>query len=197
MQHLIIGLGNPGEEYEGTRHNTGRMFVDFFSTQHDFSEWEYDKKADAQCAKGKFGSHAVFSALPDTFMNKSGAAAAYLARTKKVKPEQIIVAYDDLDLPLGTLKISFDRGSGGHRGLDSIIKSLKTREFLRIRFGIAQTTPKGKVKKPQGDEKVLKFLLGAFKKEDMTVLKKAFKKASEAVVVAVREGKEKAMSQYN
>jgi PTH1 family peptidyl-tRNA hydrolase len=197
MQHLIIGLGNPGEEYEGTRHNTGRMFVEFFSKQQDFSEWDYDKKSNAQCAKGKIGSHIVFSALPDTYMNKSGVSVAYLTRTKKVKPAQLIVAYDDLDLPLGTLKVSFDRGSGGHRGLESVIKSLKTRGFLRVRFGISKATPKGKVKKPQGEEKVLKFLLGAFKKEDLQVLKKMFKKASEAVVVAIKEGKEKAMSQYN
>ncbi|GMU74091.1 MAG: peptidyl-tRNA hydrolase [Candidatus Campbellbacteria bacterium] len=197
MNYLIIGLGNPGENYEGTRHNVGRMFVDFVRTQEDFPEWENEKKAVAQLSKGKIGKHDVFLSLPDTFMNKSGSAAAYLARARKVKSEHVVVAYDDIDLPLGTLKISFDRGSGGHRGLESVIKALKTREFLRVRFGISGATPKGKTKKPQGEEKVLKFLLGAFKKEELTALKKIFKKAHEAIEVAITEGREKAMSQFN
>lgn len=197
MQYLIVGLGNPGEKYEGTRHNTGRMFAEFVRSQEKFSEWENEKKAVAQIAKGKIGTHAVFLAIPDTFMNKSGSAVSYLSRVKKIKPAQVIVAYDDIDLPIGGMKISFDRGSGGHRGLDSVIKHLKTREFLRIRFGISGATPKGKTKKPQGEEKVLKFLLGEFKKDELSVLKKTFKRALEAVETALKEGKEKAMSQYN
>lgn len=197
MNYLVVGLGNPGENYEGTRHNVGRMFAEFVRAQEDFSEWENEKKAQAQLTRGKIGKHDVFLTLPDTFMNKSGSAVAYLSRSRKAKPEHVVVAYDDIDLPLGTLKISFDRGSGGHRGLESVIKSLKTREFLRIRFGISGATPKGKTKKPQGEEKVLKFLLGAFKKDELTALKKIFKKAHEALVVAITEGREKAMSQFN
>jgi len=197
MNYLIVGLGNPGEKYEDTRHNTGRMFVDFLHGKEDFSDWEFEKKAVAQFAKGKIGKKAVFLTQPDTFMNKSGSAVAYLSKTKKIKPEHVIVAYDDIDLPLGGLKVSFDRGSGGHRGLDSVIKQLKTRAFVRFRFGIAPHTPSGKIKKPTGEDKVLHFLLGKYKANDMTALKKVFKKAHEALEVLITEGKEKAMSQFN
>lgn len=197
MNYLVVGLGNPGEQYEDTRHNTGRMFVDFVRETEDFSEWENEKKAVAQISKGKLGKHAVFLVQPDTFMNKSGSAVAFLSRTKKVKPEQVVVVYDDIDLPLGSMKISFDRGSGGHRGLESVIKQLKTREFVRIRIGVSGATPKGKTKKPQGEEKVMKHLLGAFKKDELTALKKIFKKAHEGLGVLIEEGRPKAMSQYN
>lgn len=197
MHHLIVGLGNPGEKYEDTRHNTGRMFVDFLHKKEDFSDWEFEKRAVTQFAKGKIGKKSVFLAQPDTFMNKSGNAVTYLSKTKKIKPEYIIVAYDDIDLPFGGLKVSFDRGSGGHRGLDSVIKQLKTRAFVRFRFGIAPHTPSGKIKKPSGEDKVLHFLLGKYKTDDTAALKKVFKKATEALKVLVLEGKEKAMSQFN
>jgi PTH1 family peptidyl-tRNA hydrolase len=197
MNYLIVGLGNPGEKYEGTRHNTGRLFGEYLREKENFSDWESETKAVAQFSKGKIGKHGVYLALPDTFMNKSGSAVAYLSRTKKVKPEQIVVVYDDIDLPLGSMKISFDRGSGGHRGLESVIKALKTREFVRIRIGLSPATPKGKTKKPQGEEKVMQFLLGEFKKDEMTALKKIFKKAHEGLTVLITEGRPKAMSQFN
>jgi PTH1 family peptidyl-tRNA hydrolase len=197
MQYLIVGLGNPGEKYEGTRHNTGRMFVDFVRDACAGDDWETETKAQALCAQGKIAKKPVLFALPETFMNKSGAAVAYLSKTKKVKPDHVVVCYDDIDLPLGTMKISFDRGSGGHRGLESVIKALKTREFVRIRFGISPSTPSGKTKKPHGDEKILNFLLGAYKKDDLAKLKKTWKKAAEALEVLVTDGKEKTMSQFN
>ena len=173
---LVVGLGNPGKEYENTRHNTGRILVGII-----------EKKLEDQ--KIKF-------ITPDTFMNNSGKAVAPLIKSKK-DLENLVVIYDDVDLPLGKIKISFNRSSGGHNGLGSIIKHLKTEEFLRIRIGISPTTPTGKIKKPKGEEAMLKFLLGEFKKPELEILKKLSKTVAEAVETIFSESKEKAMSLYN
>jgi PTH1 family peptidyl-tRNA hydrolase len=173
---LVVGLGNPGAEYEKTRHNAGRIMVGHIE----------DK---IENIKVKF-------ITPDNFMNNSGKAVAPLVKSKK-DLKDLIVIYDDIDLPLGRMKISFNRSSGGHNGLGSIIKSLKSEEFLRIRLGIARATPSGKVKKPHGEKDVLKFLLGEFKKEELAELKKLSKKVALAVETIFAEGKDKAMSLYN
>ncbi len=173
---LVVGLGNPGSEYENTRHNTGRILVHII-----------EKKFEGQ--KIKF-------ITPDTFMNNSGKAVAPLIKSKK-DLNTLIVIYDDVDLPLGKIKISYDRSSGGHNGLESIIKKLKSREFVRIRIGIAPTTPSGKIKKPKGEEAMLKFLLGAYKEKELLELKKLSKTVAEAVETIFSESKEKAMSVFN
>lgn len=173
---LVVGLGNPGSEYEKTRHNTGRILVQMLEEKME------DKKI-------KF-------LTPDTFMNKSGVAVAKLVKTKK-DLENLIVIYDDIDLPLGKMKISFNRSSGGHNGVGSIIKSLKSEEFLRIRVGIAPATPSGKIKKPSGEKAVLNFLLGEFKKSELELIKKQSKKIKEMVEMIFSSGKDKAMSLYN
>lgn len=173
---LLVGLGNPGKEYENTRHNTGRIMAGMV-----------EKKLDQN--KIKF-------ITPDTFMNNSGRAVAPLIKTKK-DLKNLVVIYDDIDLPLGKIKISFNRSSGGHNGLGSVIKSLKSEEFIRIRVGIALSTPSGKLKKPKGEKAVINFILGEFKKPELGILKKLSKKVTEAVEVIFAEGKEKAMSIYN
>jgi PTH1 family peptidyl-tRNA hydrolase len=173
--YIVVGLGNPGEEYTYTRHNAGRLAADFVS----------EKVSNVKVI------------VPDTFMNHSGKAVMKVVKSKKAA-EKLIVIYDDLDLPLGTIKISYDRGAGGHNGLDSIITSLKTREFIRIRIGIAPVTPSGKAKKrPQGPEALEKFILGEFKKPELDVLKKVFKKAAEAVETIVEHGYTRAMTEFN
>ncbi len=194
---LIVGLGNPGEEYEKTRHNAGRNAITAWVKRVSNGEWENDAKAKALVARFTLGKHAVTACLPDTFMNKSGSAVAYVAKVRKVKPENVVVVYDDLDLPIGRLKISFSRGSGGHKGVESIIKTLKTRDFTRIRIGVANETPSGKIKKPVGDEKVTKFLLGKMSADDASLLTRAQKKAGEALDVLLAEGRPKAMNLFN
>ena len=177
---LVAGLGNPGKEYENTRHNTGRILVGII-------EKKFEKDGEKQRIK--------FLVL-DTFMNNSGKAVAPLIKTKK-DLENLLVIYDDIDLPLGKMKISFNRSSGGHNGLNSVIKALKSEEFLRIRIGISPATPKGVVRKPKGEKAVLNFLLGEFKKPELEIIKKLSKKVAEAVETIFSEGKEKAMSLYN
>ncbi|PIR58176.1 MAG: hypothetical protein COU71_00085 [Parcubacteria group bacterium CG10_big_fil_rev_8_21_14_0_10_38_31] len=134
--------------------------------------------------------------LPETFMNKSGLSLKPVITSKK-KAQFLVVMYDDLDLALGTFKISFNRGSGGHRGVESIVRTLKTKEFVRIRAGISSATPKGKVKKPIGEKKVVDFIIGDFKPKELEVLKKVSKNIHEALEMIVAEGYQKAMSVYN
>jgi PTH1 family peptidyl-tRNA hydrolase len=173
---LVVGLGNPGKEYENTRHNTGRILVGII-----------EKKLEGK--KIKF-------LMPDNFMNNSGKAVAQSVKSKK-DLKDLVVIYDDIDLPIGRMKISFNRSSGGHNGLGSIIKALKSEEFLRIRIGIAPVTPSGKLKKPQGEKEVIKFILGEFKKPELEIIKKLGKTVTEAVECIFSESKDKAMSLYN
>lgn len=196
MNYLIVGLGNPGEEYQNTRHNTGRMLVERFSKQKNFSEWKKSKKTKALESNGAVGKKKVTAILPETFMNKSGLAVqAYLKNKKEI--ERLVVLYDDMDLPLGKFKISFGRSSGGHRGVDSIIKSLKTKDFVRVRVGVSPSSPSGKLKKPSGEKAVIDFILDKFKSNELEVLKKESKKICEAIEMIVVESREKAMGEFN
>ncbi|MCE9540962.1 aminoacyl-tRNA hydrolase [Candidatus Kaiserbacteria bacterium] len=196
MAWIIVGLGNPGEEYDHTRHNTGRMAVQHFAKSTESSAWREDSKAKAQVTKGSLGKNLFALILPDTFMNKSG--SALLKYVKSVKAaERMIVVYDDLDLPLGKIKISFDRGSGGHKGIESIARAVKTKRFVRIRVGVSPTTPSGKLRKPEGDADVEKFILGYFKDAEMDVLKKVFKETGDAIATIMEGGYAIAMNRFN
>ena len=160
--YIVVGLGNPSTEYAKTRHNTGRMAADN--------------------VRDKVSGIKVF--VPDTFMNKTGSAVAKVVKSKRAA-EKLIVIYDDLDLPLGTMKISYNRGSGGHKGLESIIRALKTREFIRIRIGIGKKSD------------VEKHILGNFSKLEMEKLKKVFKGVVTAVETIIEEGLQPAMTEFN
>ncbi len=196
MQYTIVGLGNPGEEYAQTRHNTGRMVVEAFRKKNDFPEWVGDKSAKALVSKGVWGKDNVTLLMPDNFMNVSGKSVALFVKNAK-EAERTMVVYDDLDLPLGSMKISFNRSSGGHRGLESIIKALKTRAFARLRIGVCPTTPTGKLKKPKGEDAVLDFIVGPFKKPEAEEMKKVVKKGSEALAYFLEEGREIATGKVN
>lgn len=192
---LIVGLGNPGEEYKISRHNTGFIILDYVLGK---VEWKQSSLTKALFCKDSIHEKSVLYLKPQTFMNNSGIAVSFTQNEKaKIKPEDIIVIYDDIDLPLGSLKISFNRSSGGHNGVESIIKKIKTREFVRIRIGISPKTPTGKIRKPKGEEKILKFLLGNFKDDELKELKKTSKKVKEIIEMIIIEGKEKTMSIYN
>jgi PTH1 family peptidyl-tRNA hydrolase len=171
---VIVGLGNPSEEYQGSRHNVGKDLLHALTPQ-------LPKKAQA--------------ANLNIYMNNSGTAVRKLIPSAKAA-SGLIVLHDDLDLPLGSVKISFGSGSGGHRGVESIIKALKTKEFVRIRIGISPKTPSGKLKKPD-QKKVVDFVLGQFKPAERAVLKKVQKTVGEALELLVEEGIARAMTEIN
>lgn len=187
--YTIVGLGNPGEEYKMTRHNTGRMVVEDFAKAKKFPDWTFDKKINALKSEKKSGKGKAILILPETFMNNSGNAVVKIITSKK-KAEQLVAIHDDLDLPLGKFKISFAKSSAGHRGVESVIKKIKTEKFIRIRVG---TSPK---KKPQGKD-VIKFLMGKFPPKELSIFKKTSKKITPALEMIISEGLQKAMSQYN
>ncbi len=174
MQWIVAGLGNPGVEYDDTRHNVGRDFLRAV-------EKKIPKK--------------IKIVLPDTYMNNSGAAFKKLVTSKKAA-ESLVVLHDELDLPLGVVKFSFGSGAGGHRGVESIQKAIKTKDFVRIRIGISPSTPSGKIKKPDA-EKVVDFVLGKFKPKEVEKLKKVRKTVADALELLFEEGLDKARTEIN
>ena len=196
MAWIIVGLGNPGKEYEGTRHNAGRSAVEQFAKDNDFSEWKEDTKTLATVSKGALGASSATLVLPDTYMNKSGSAVIRYVKSVKAA-EKLIVVYDDLDLGLGSMKVSFDRGSGGHKGVESIMRGVKTKKFVRVRIGVSPTSAAGKVKKPLGEDEVAAFILAAFKPSEQSEIKAMYKKASKAIAAVIEGGYVAAMNEFN
>ncbi len=200
MTYLIVGLGNPGEDYISTRHNTGRILLEYIKKSIDSSEWKRDNTLKALVSKGEIKTEKKAEKVtliePETFMNKSGLSLKPLVDSEK-KAEKVIVIYDDLDLPFGSIRMSFNRGSGGHKGLESIIKHIKTEKFIRIRVGISPTTSKGIIKKAQGEVNVEKCILGEFKKDELLALKKLSKKVIEILPIIFESGVSVAMTHFN
>lgn len=194
--YIIVGLGNPGDEYVNTRHNMGRIILEHFAKKNDFYEWKDNMKLKALVSKGEVGKSKVTLVEPETFMNKSGLSIKPLIINKK-KAEKLVVIYDDIDLPFGTFKISFNKGTGGHKGLESIIKQIKTKEFIRIRVGICPITPVGKLKKPKTEKKVLDLIMKDFTKNELNTIKKLSKKINEALEIIIKEGRVLAMNKFN
>ena len=173
MAWILVGLGNPGEDYEHTRHNVGRDFLASIADKEDVGSFKADKKLRSLVLRGElFGKKATLL-LPETFMNNSGGAVKPLVDSPK-KAKNLVVLHDDLDLPLGRVKISVGSGAGGHKGVESIQKAVKTKEFARIRIGVAPHTPSGKTKKVDS-KKVVDFVVGEFRKSEDEELKKVKK----------------------
>lgn len=196
MSYTIVGLGNPGQEYENTRHNTGRIILNFIKNEFSGDDFSFEKKSNALISEIKIGKDKIKLVEPETFMNNSGKSLVYFIKSIK-SAEKLIVIYDDFNLPIGKIRISYNRSSGGHNGVESIIKHLKTEAFIRIRIGVAPENSKGNAKVPHGDDKIEKFILGKFKEDEIKILKKISKKVSEAVEMLIKEGRDKAMSIYN
>ena len=165
---LIIGLGNPGKKYEKTRHNIGSMVINELRSSN---------------------LENVFLAKPTTFMNESGKSVKTLLKTCRLKPDNLIVIHDDIDLPLGKIRIVKSRGAAGHKGVESIIKELRTKNFIRFRIGICPKT--GKPRNPE------RFVLQNFNKAEEKTVKEITKKTAEAIEFFLKEGLEKAQSTYN
>lgn len=193
MAYVIIGLGNPGGEYEKTRHNAGRMAAELFAKEEGLVDFKLNKTAQASVATGSIDGEKVTVALPEVYMNVSGKTAIALVKSKPAA-KKLLVIRDDLDLPLGVIKMTtYGRGAGGHKGAESIMRALKTKDFVQMKIGIAGSTPKGKLKKVSGEEKVIKHVIGKFKPAEEALLKKTLKKAAEAARHFVTDGIEKAM----
>ena len=180
---LIVGLGNPGEQYKGTRHNVGREIAEALRKDMELGEFRFEKKWNALVSENK----KTALLLPETLMNKSGNAVAPAARFLKVKPKDIFVVHDDADIPLGHAKLSFGKHSAGHKGVESVMRALKTRDFWRFRIGIA-----GK-----RDIPAEKLVLKKFTPDETRLVKKIFKKTIEALQLTITAGPEKAMNEYN
>jgi PTH1 family peptidyl-tRNA hydrolase len=188
----IIGLGNPGKKFKRTRHNLGFMIVESLKSKiKSFSDWKNIRKFQSKISKGKISGKKIILAKPQTFMNNSGKAVRLLIKNYKLKIENLIVIHDDLDLPLGKIKISVGRGSAGHKGVQSIINELGTKNFIRFRLGIK---PKQTGRPVYGTEN---FVLQKFKKEEKKILKKVIKRTCQAIEMAIKEGIEKAMQEFN
>jgi PTH1 family peptidyl-tRNA hydrolase len=196
MSWVIVGLGNPGEEYALTRHNAGRLALEFFAKKTDASAWKEDKKSQSLTTGARIGSQILALVLPNTYMNKSGAAVGKFVKSVRAA-ERLVVIQDELDMPLGSFKLSYDRGSGGHKGIESIMRAVKTKRFTRIRVGVSPATATGKLRKPSGEKEVADFILARFKSHEMDELKKVFKKIAEAIECIVTEGPQIAMNRFN
>lgn len=185
--YIVVGLGNPGDRYKNTRHNVGWIVM---NTVFPDVSWKKNIYAHAIEATDMIAGESVLLVQPQTFMNESGISLAYYMKKTKVSPHHCIILYDDLDLPLGTVRISFDRGSGGHNGIRSLERSLGTREFIRVRIGIAKRIDDTTASKPN--------VLGNFEPEEYQQVIGSISKNVEKIIKSIiTEGKEKAMTQYN
>ena|SRR3989344_9577187 len=180
---LIIGLGNPGEKFEHTRHNTGFMALDFFAKHHGFANFEMVKKHNALISE----KDNMILVKPQTFMNESGKSVASVI--KNTKKHELIVVHDDIDLPLGSIKIVENRGAAGHKGIESIIKHIGNDHLVRLRIGIQPE--KGKPKNPEG------FVIKKFTKEEREILNPIIAKTADALDFFIKNGLERAMNEYN
>lgn len=140
-KHILLGLGNPGKEYEKTRHNAGWLALDALAARYDFPKFAYDKQLHAWVSGMPLGETLYLLAKPDTFMNVSGQAAQALLHYYKLEPRDLTVVYDDIDLPLGAIRVR-EKGSGGtHNGMKSVIAEVGTEDIARIRLGIQPEHP--------------------------------------------------------
>jgi peptidyl-tRNA hydrolase, PTH1 family len=137
---IIIGLGNPGEKYVGTRHNTGFEFLDKLKKEWNFPDFQLEKKFNAEISKGKIDKKEILLVKPQTFVNLSGQSVLGILHFYKILPENILVIHDDLDLPIGSFRFSEDSRSAGHNGVQHIIDILGTKAFKRMRIGIGNET---------------------------------------------------------
>ncbi len=184
---LIVGLGNPGEEYERTPHNIGFLVVDRIASERGVEI--RNRQCRALTARIQVGDEPVLLAKPETFMNLSGLSVRELVAEYDLKPEaDLVVVQDELDFPLGTLRIQTRRSSAGHNGIESIIGALGTQVFLRIRMGVA---PERKVTDGQS------YLLSPFRKGDLTAVDGMIETAVDAVKSILTEGVAAAMNRFN
>ncbi len=169
---LIVGLGNPGGKYEKTRHNVGFMVLDILAEE---TEWKESKKANCLYVKKQINSEKIELIKPLTFMNNSGRAINHIKQKHYFKPKDIVVVHDDIDLPLGEIRVQQNKNSAGHKGVQSIIDALGTKDFIRIRIGI---------RPDKLNIETEKFVIQKFNKEEKEIIAKTIKKAAQVIKAA-------------
>lgn len=198
---IIVGLGNPGEKYIGTRHNIGFETLDYLLKKYEplkESSWDNNKKTKSLIKKIIVKKIPTLLAQPQTYMNNSGMAVKLLLEYFKVEPENLIVIHDELDLPLGKLQIRFGGGSAGHNGIESIINSIKTDKFLRIRMGIGKPTRiDGNKFEPKNPHSVDQFVLQPFANGQRQEVRTMIKHVQKNLELLLSHGVETFMSKYN
>jgi len=189
--YLIVGLGNPGPDYELTRHNAGFLAVDHIADQHG---WPLtSEKWQSICGSGRLGSQRVFLIKPQSYMNRSGECVARFADFHRIGPENILVLHDDLDLPPGRIKAAAKGGAGGHNGVRSLIQHLGSSEFARLKIGIGRPP-----RNEQGQGMpVDRYVLSAFSDEELELFNCRLPLIKEAVELFVSSGAERCMNQIN
>ncbi|MDQ7056204.1 MAG: aminoacyl-tRNA hydrolase [Persephonella sp.] len=185
MIKVVVGLGNPGKQYEYTRHNIGFMVADAVASQLRCGK-KYIEKSFSHIYECL--NHDVFIVKPQTYMNNSGVAVKNLIEDYNLTPDEILVIYDDLDLPLGTIKLRKKGSSGGHKGMQSIIENLKTENFPRLRIGIGR---------PEGKEQVAEYVLSPFSKSEQILVEKVIQHAAQCVINVLKYGIDKSMNFCN
>jgi PTH1 family peptidyl-tRNA hydrolase len=186
LNYLIIGLGNPGREYRNNRHNVGFMAIDRISQKYGISINRYQGKA--LVGNKLVEDRKIILAKPQTYLHLSGQAVSTLVKFYKVPFERMLVIYDEVDLPFGTIRIRPGGGSAGHKGLGSIIQQIGTEEFPRIRIGIGR---------PPGQKSAANYVLRDFSNQEKSILDEILDSASEAVAVFIQSSLDQAMNQYN
>lgn len=182
---IIIGLGNPGEQYKNTRHNVGFQAVNKIAENFQFPIFNFQSKSNAEISQGEIAGKKIILAKPQTFMNESGKAVQEIIKNK---PEgDLIIVHDDVDLPVGKIKIVKERGSAGHKGVESIIKSIGNDGLVRFRIGV------GAEKNSQAMDIVLKN----FSESEQKIIDLAVQKTVLALELFIKEGLEKTMNEYN
>lgn len=184
---LFAALGNPGDEYAGTRHNIGRAVLSAAQKHFGLPAFREEPQLRSRISAGKIGKERAVFLLPETFVNKSGNAVAPALKRFKVKPTHLVLVHDDVDMLLGHAKLSFGKNSGGHKGVESVMRAVKTKDFWRMRIGVQ------KKRRVPGQDLVLQ----KFKLNEINLVRKAIRKSGMAIEAICRKGPERAMNGYN
>jgi peptidyl-tRNA hydrolase, PTH1 family len=187
---LIVGLGNPGPKYAHTRHNIGFDLVDRLARRWQIS-LSKQRRFQGDCGEGMAVGQKLYLLKPNTFMNKSGQSVKALLDWYKLLPQQVLAIYDDMDLPIGKLRLRLNGSAGGHNGMKSLIAHLGTPEFPRLRIGIGRSLDAGVA------QETISHVLGRFAPQEQRLLDEVLDMAADAVELALKQGVEKSMSLYN
>jgi PTH1 family peptidyl-tRNA hydrolase len=187
---LIVGLGNPGRNYANNRHNIGFICINHFARTQGV---KFDRKQGrARIGTGKVAGNEVVLAKPQTHMNQSGESVSRLVKRFNISTDDLIVIHDDLDLPLGKIRLSSGSSSGGHKGIESIIKELGSQNFMRLRIGIGRPD-----KAEASEDDIIAYVLSDFTAEQKQAIAQAIPRVTEAILCLLTEGLEAAMNKFN